>query len=616
MSNTTGLLRHLATTFLDLHTVQEERCWSDRMGLTDDPTASARAYADAQHAFNAFASDPRFIPEIDAAIAHVETVDEASSLAAWKRFFQNHVIVDPEVRAMAAEIVTLETMLRERITQFRSGYTDPKTLAFMPLDPQQLLINTQQHPDERVRKACYEGQLQVERFVLENGYLELVALRNRMAERRGYADFYDLRANETEGMSKADLFGLIDPLVQPFVARAALVTEQAVATIGPSVVEPWNQTYYTRGGAMARADVYFSAKRALPNWIRTFAALGIGYRGATLTLDLVRRPGKFSNGFMQAPGITVDANGARTSARINATAFANIGKTGSGMSLQRTLLHECGHAAHFACMEGHIPAQVSEYFPMPSSLMETQSKFCDGMMDLPAWRARYTMDGDGRPMPVETILDLLRAEHGSRALVGVNGLATILGERSVYEMAPSALTADRLLKETRWLETNLIGCGSSRPLFSVPHLVDGPSACAYHGYLLANMGVAALRDHFLQRDGFLVDNPKIGQDLRLSIWRLGARTTLPAAIQQLTGRPFSPDAYVRQSLADTDRVCAAAKDEIKRARQVPIPVSIDHADLEAHVRLMHGNELIADNTNGFGEMCAAFTRWINDHQNV
>lgn len=37
--------------------------------------------------------------------------------------------------------------------------------------------------------------------------------------------------------------------------------------------------------------------QAVDVWARSFAALGIGYRGSTMTLDLLDREKKYSNGF-------------------------------------------------------------------------------------------------------------------------------------------------------------------------------------------------------------------------------------------------------------------------------------------------------------------------------
>ena len=44
-----------------------------------------------------------------------------------------------------------------------------------------------------------------------------------------------------------------------------------------------------------------SLQDAVDVWARTFAGLGIGYRGATMSLDLCDREGKYSNGFCHWP---------------------------------------------------------------------------------------------------------------------------------------------------------------------------------------------------------------------------------------------------------------------------------------------------------------------------
>ena len=44
-------------------------------------------------------------------------------------------------------------------------------------------------------------------------------------------------------------------------------------------------------------DPFFPFEEAVDVWARTFAALGIQYKGATMRLDLCDRTGKYSNGF-------------------------------------------------------------------------------------------------------------------------------------------------------------------------------------------------------------------------------------------------------------------------------------------------------------------------------
>ena len=48
-------------------------------------------------------------------------------------------------------------------------------------------------------------------------------------------------------------------------------------------------------------DPFFPFEEAVDVWARTFAALGIQYKGATMRLDLCDRAGKYSNGFCHWP---------------------------------------------------------------------------------------------------------------------------------------------------------------------------------------------------------------------------------------------------------------------------------------------------------------------------
>ena len=45
--------------------------------------------------------------------------------------------------------------------------------------------------DEAMRRSCYEGLRAIPQFVVDNGFVELVACRNRMAKALGYEDYYD-----------------------------------------------------------------------------------------------------------------------------------------------------------------------------------------------------------------------------------------------------------------------------------------------------------------------------------------------------------------------------------------------------------------------------------------
>ena len=92
--------------------------------------------------------------------------------------------------------------------------------------------------------------------------------------------------------------------------------------------------------------------RALKDWVQSFRRLGIQYRGATLTLDLLTREGKYENGFCHGPVPSFWQEGEWVPAVVNFTSLADPAQVGSGWSGLNTLFHEGGHAAHFANVTG------------------------------------------------------------------------------------------------------------------------------------------------------------------------------------------------------------------------------------------------------------------------
>jgi hypothetical protein len=57
------------------------------------------------------------------------------------------------------------------------------------------------------------------------------------------------------------------------------------------------------GDTTKATDPYFPFEDAVDVWGRTFAGLGIQYKGSVMTLDLCDRQGKYSNGFCHWPQV-------------------------------------------------------------------------------------------------------------------------------------------------------------------------------------------------------------------------------------------------------------------------------------------------------------------------
>jgi hypothetical protein len=151
-------------------------------------------------------------------------------------------------------------------------------------------------------------------------------------------------------------------------------------------------------------------------------------------------------------------------------------------------------------------------------------------------------------------------------------------------------------------------------LLAIPHLLNQESACAYHGYLLALMAVEQTRAYFLRRDGYLTDNPRIGPDLAAHYWGPGNGMTHDQTLQSLTGEGFSATPLARacnQSVAEAwvqAQACMAAVQQR--------PPAGEGTPLNARIRVVHGDLLVADNSHSEAAMLADFEAWIRRHGEV
>jgi hypothetical protein len=214
-------------------------------------------------------------------------------------------------------------------------------------------------------------------------------------------------------------------------------------------------------------------------------------------------------------------------------------------------------------------------------------------------------------MPVEL---LLRGISVSQPMAAWNlraMCAVCYAERAIYEIPDDELDAQRVIDELREIEARLLFLdeGSPRPVLSVPHLLSGESSAYYHGYVLADMAVHQTRAFFLARDGHLVDNPRIGPDLRVHYWQPGNSRTFFDFVEQLTGKPLTADAIAHEANRTVPEALAEARTSLEREKT--IPEQHGPVDLEARIRIVNGRETIAElGPDGFEALSRTFGAWI------
>lgn len=606
--DTKNFLQKLTDEFTSLHTQKEDLFWVTYMGIK----AQHDELVKAEKAMNRFKHNAVYLKEARQLAERESTGSEAHFiLNGWIRFFEKNQIESEEAKTLLNEIIELENSIQSKRKDHIFGYIDPDTNTFCEASSNVMSVMLSSEKSEARRKAAYEGMLTIEQFVLENDYIPLIKLRNRFARSLGYSDFMDYKCLYSEDMSKEEVFSLIFDAVNGVKESWSRHIAELQSQYGQNVTKPWNFRFTTTGDLNHETDPYFPFADAMRRWTASFEALGIDYQGASLTLDLLDRTGKYENGFMHGPISAYHHDGHWTPSRINFTSTANPTQVGSGLVALNTLFHEGGHAAHFSNIKQPSPVFSHEFPPLTMSVAELQSMFLDSFIGDPEWQIRYANNSAGTIIPMNLIEKGIRLKQPLQP-VGILSTALVsLFEKSIHELPDSDLTANTICRIARSVERKTIGFESPRPVISIPHLLGFDSSCSYHGYLIALIGVAQTRRHLFDKLGYMTDNPKVGELLTRHYWQPGNTQPLKSLIHSMTGKNLSAHSLIESATMSTEKKMKIAKSRIAHIQSLPAPKL--KGSMNCSIRIVHGNELIADNSVDNFTMSEHFAKWISNH---
>ncbi len=598
-----------------LHIAKEDAFWQCYMGLTNDAEQARADFNEKEIELQRWLQSPEQLQNLRGQLENLSArssdPSSPSEIGAngWMRTFEANVIESAEARRLAEEIIEDEGKLAQSRAGMSLGY-QVKGGDFVPASSVKLGNMLRSEKDESLRKAAWQGLSSIETHVLQNGFIDIVKKRNRLGRMLGGEDYYDWKVRGTEGMTKKEIFALLDELEIKTRARASSAIAELNAQQGNSGVTPWNIQYLIAGDVTALLDPYFPFAKSLRRWGESFSAMKVDYRQATLALDLLDRKGKHENGFMHCPEPAWRKDGSFRPARIHFTANAIPGQIGAGHRSLATFLHEGGHASHFANIDMPAPCFAQEFAPTSVAFAEIQSMFMDNLMNDADWLTRYAQNLSGEPISFDLIERDIAAKQPFAAWSIRAMMVVPYVERAIYELPESELTPENIIKTMRTIESKITGiaAGSHRPVLSVPHLLSGEASAYYHGYVMAEMGVHQTRDHFMQRDGYLADNPAIGPDLSRHYWQPGNSLRLNEFLQNLTGGPLSPNHLAAHANRTVEQAISAAKGQIKHLKSRPRPD--EPVELNATIRVAHGNSTITDSSAGFENCAKEFESWI------
>lgn len=601
--------------YMKVHKTKEDLFWTTYMGTGGDRQEFSRA----ERAWNDFISDPRKLEAVREKLNQLTDISPGSEeerrekkeletgLNGWLELFQANVIEGEEAAALMKQVIDDAAELFERRGSYKLAYTDAQGREQEGSLPS-LMTNIRTSDSEQERKSSHQALLDLEQWVLENGFLELVKLRNRLARSMGYANYFEASVRKIEHMSVDELFAILEDFESRTRERNLTSIEELKNHKGKQALEGHNFSFSIAGDVMREMDPYFPFSRSLERWITSFSRLNIGYSGAELTLDLLDRKGKYQNGFCHGPIPAYFNNGTWVPGKINFTSNATPSQVGSGYRGINTFFHEGGHAANFANVKMNAPCFSQEFAPTSMAYAETQSMFCDSILNDGDWLKLYARNNEGRVIPDDLIRSYVESQQPFRAFGERSILVVPYFERALYELKDEELTPERVTALARSTEKHILGLEvSPRPLLAIPHLLSNESACSYQGYLLAHMAVFQTRAHFMKEYGYLADNPHIGPLLAERYWMPGNSLTHDETIRSLTGEGFNAKYLADVCNMDGSQAWAAEEEKIRSLSTRPAP---KEGNLDARITVVDGERVLADNGESNEKMCEDFRNII------
>jgi oligoendopeptidase F len=198
MSSPRELFDQLNRDYLAVHKTKEDLFWDTYMGISDDNAGFARA----EQAYKDFISSPERLAAVRQALAELAAAPDSGDkaalqkgLAGWQALFECNILDSDTARDQMRELIDMESALFAKNRQHalthlnEHGVREEATLGM-------LLTNMATNPDEAARKSSHDALLSQERWVLDNGFLDLLRQRNRLARALGYRNYFDYKVNK------------------------------------------------------------------------------------------------------------------------------------------------------------------------------------------------------------------------------------------------------------------------------------------------------------------------------------------------------------------------------------------------------------------------------------
>jgi predicted house-cleaning noncanonical NTP pyrophosphatase (MazG superfamily) len=248
-------------TYADKHELFEDQFWGTKMALssTDEIQYSTELLAKTKTEMEDLLSDPLMLQQAKAhheALTAAKTTTENEELLKILQVIiktcQCNAFPTPQAKAVREETNRIEGNLEKARNELTLGYTDASTGEFHKASSVGLRSLMRTSAEESIRKSAYEGLRSIGAFVCDNGFLDIVRLRNKLAKMLGFEDYYDYTVTNAEGFSKQRLFEILDGLeegTRPLMVKAR---EELEKKHGKTALDPWNTGFLMAGSVIKK----------------------------------------------------------------------------------------------------------------------------------------------------------------------------------------------------------------------------------------------------------------------------------------------------------------------------------------------------------------------------
>jgi peptidyl-dipeptidase A len=442
--------------------------------------------------------------------------------------------VDP---ATLDKITALQKKVEQAFNTFR-GKVDGKEITQNQVN--EILRGS---TDSKKLKAAWEAQKAVGPMVAAD-LKEIVLLRNEVAKKLGYRDFYALSIAQAEQDETKVLaiFDELDKLTrEPFLKAKEEVDKRLAKRlkVKPAELMPW---HYQNAFFQEPPDVFTTGLDAVYKKQDTlalaktfFTVIGLDTEPVVQRSDLFEKKDKTPHAFE----VNIDRTG-------DVRILANIVP---GAEWQETVIHELGHAVYDVYLGKDLPWLLQEAaHPLTT---EGIAMMLGGLVGEPRWaEAMGVIDVKTRDkvLPEARLRDTFASLQFSRWTQ-----VMLRFERAMYE------NPEQDLNKLWWdlvEEYQAIKRPKDRnapDYASKIHLVVAP--VYYHNYMLGQLFASQVHEAIALTlakpvtETVFVNEPKVGEFLKTKVFGPGRRLHFEALTVEATGKPLSAEAFAR-SLAE------------------------------------------------------------------